>query len=90
VDVGQLKAKGEGLENRRTARERWDALTAELAAVHVAGSGLTTQLGFEVGRGLERPRVAVTFDGDERQVFKANPWIAQVSVGVGFSFGRPK
>jgi hypothetical protein len=90
VDGGQLRAKGEGLENRRTARERWDVLTAELAAVHVASSGLTTQLGFEVGRGLERPRITVIFDGRERQVFEGNPWIAQVSLGVGFSFGRGK
>jgi hypothetical protein len=90
VDGGQLKAKGEGLENRRTARGRWDALTAELAAVHVAGSGLMTQLGFELGRGLERPRFGVTFDGRERLVFEASQWIAQVSLGVGFSFGRRK
>jgi hypothetical protein len=90
VDGGQLKAKGQGLENRRTARERWNALTAELAAVHVAGSGLTTQLGFELGRGLELPRFGVTFNGDEREVFEANAWIAQASVGIGFSFDRRK
>ena len=90
VDGGQLKAKGQGLENRRTARQRWDAVTAELAAVHVAPSGLTTQLGFELGRGLERPRFGVSFDGRERPVFEANPWIAQVSLGIGFSFGRRK
>jgi hypothetical protein len=90
VDGGQLKARGEALEKRRTSRERWDALTAELAAVHVAGSGLTTQLGFELGRGLELPRFGVTFNGREREVFEANPWIAQVSVGVGYSFGRRK
>jgi hypothetical protein len=90
VDGGQVKAKGKELEDGRTARDRWNAVTAELAAVHVAASGLTTQLGFELGRGLERPRFSVAFDGRERQVFEANPWIAQVSLGVGFSFGRGK
>jgi hypothetical protein len=90
VDTGQLKANGRALDRRRTARERWTGLTAELAAVHVASSGLTTHLGFELGRALELPRFGVTFDGLEREVFEANTWIAQASVGVGFSFGRHK
>jgi hypothetical protein len=42
----------------------------------VASSGLTTQLGFELGRDLELPRFGVTFDGRGREVFEANPWIA--------------
>jgi hypothetical protein len=89
-DAGRLKGTGQALAPSRSADERWSAVTADLSLVYTASSGLMTHLGFELGKALEIPRFGISQDGREVEVFRANAWVAQASVGFGFSFGQPK
>jgi hypothetical protein len=89
-DAGQLRGEGYDLDHSRTAKERWTSLNAELSLVYASRSGLMTHLGFELGKTLEAPRFGIAQNGQGVDVFAANAWLAQASVGFGFSFGRAK
>lgn len=89
-DAGQLRGEGYALERARTAKERWASVNAELSLVYTSPSGLMTQLGFELGKTLEAPRFGIGQDGQGVEVHQANPWLAQASVGFGFSFDEGK
>jgi hypothetical protein len=90
ADMGQLRAKGAELDENRTARDRWSAISAELVAVYTVSSGVTTLLGFELGRALDRPRFGISSSGRDLEVFQAPEWIAQASLGFGFSLASSK
>lgn len=89
-DAGELRGEGQDLERSRTAKERWASLNAELSLVYASRSGLMTLVGFEFGKTLEAPRFGIAQNGQGVDVFAANDWLAQASVGFGFSFGDAK
>ena len=89
-DAGQLRGQGQDLEQARTAKEPWASLNAELNLVYASRSGLMTQLGFEFGKTLAAPRFGIARNGEAVDVFEASPWLAQASLGFGFSFSEAK
>ena len=85
-ELGNMSASGIGLlTNKRTAHQPWSALATDVSLGISAKSGLYTQLGVELAKVLEAPRIGVRDAGLPAEVFRAPGWMFNGFVALGLT-----